>query len=203
MNRRDCDSEPSTSASLLQCACRGDVDGWRRLAHLYGPIVYAWARRSGFQEADAADVMQDTFAAVAKALPTFDDERQDATFRGWLWTITRNKLRDHARAAEAQAVGGTEAMIRMQQIPEESLAKIQSDDPPSEPLSDAASVRRQAIALLRESVDPRSWRMFWETTIETRDPADVAEEMGVSRWAVYKSRARVLHRLQLEMKGLE
>jgi RNA polymerase sigma-70 factor (ECF subfamily) len=45
--------------------------------------------------------------------------------------------------------------------------------------------------------------MFWETTIETRDPADVAEEMGVSRWAVYKARARVLHRLQLEMKGLE
>ncbi len=203
MNRHDCDSEPSTSASLLQRACRGDVDGWRKLAHLYGPIVYAWARRSGFQEADAADVMQDTFAAVAKALPAFDYERQDATFRGWLWTITRNKLRDHVRAAEAQAVGGTDAMIRMQQIPEDSLAKIQSDDPPSELLSDTASVRRQAIALLRESVDPRSWRMFWETTIETRDPADVAEEMGVSRWAVYKSRARVLHRLQLEMKGLE
>lgn len=203
MTRQAIDPEPSTSASLLQRACHGDVDGWRKLAQIYGPIVYAWARRSGFQEADAADVMQDTFAAVAKALPAFDHEREGATFRGWLWTITRNKLRDHARAAEAQAAGGTNAQLRMQQIPDESLAKIQADEPPSEARSDAASIRRHAIAMLRESVDPRSWRMFWETAVESRDPSDVAEEMGVSRWAVYKARARVLHRLQQEMKGLE
>ncbi len=56
---------------------------------------------------------------------------------------------------------------------------------------------------MRESFDPRSWRMFWETTIIGRDAAEVAKEMDVSRWAVYKARARVLQRLQQEMKGLE
>jgi RNA polymerase sigma-70 factor (ECF subfamily) len=45
--------------------------------------------------------------------------------------------------------------------------------------------------------------MFWETTVEGRDPAHVAEEMGVSRWAVYKARARVLQRLQTQMSGME
>jgi DNA-directed RNA polymerase specialized sigma subunit len=31
----------------------------------------------------------------------------------------------------------------------------------------------------------------------------VADEMGVSRWAVYKARARVLQRLQQQMDGIE
>lgn len=200
------DSEPSTSQSLLERARQGDVDGWRKLAQVYGPIVYAWARRSGCQSADAADVMQDTFAAVAKALPTFDHDRTGATFRGWLWTITRNKLRDQARVAQAKGVGGTDAQIRMDQIAATeslSLERIEAADPPSKLAADEASVRRRALELLREKFDPRSWRMFWETTIQERDPGEVAQEMGVSRWAVYKARARVLHRLQQETRGLQ
>ncbi len=109
-------SEPSTSASLLQRAQQGEAEGWHRLAQVYGPLVYAWARRSGCQAADAADIMQETFAAVAKALPTFDHQRPNATFRGWLWTITRNKIRDQARLDQANAVGGTEAQLRLDQV---------------------------------------------------------------------------------------
>jgi RNA polymerase sigma-70 factor (ECF subfamily) len=150
--------------------------------------------------------MQETFAAVTKALPNFDHDRSGATFRGWLWTITRNKLRDRAGDAEAKAIGGSSAQMQMQQMPDSKvpfLDHLDGDDPPSQIESDTASVRRRAIELLRESFDRRSWRMFWETTIEGRDPSDVADEMGVSRWAVYKARARVLKRLQTEMHGLE
>ncbi len=150
--------------------------------------------------------MQDTFAAVAKALPQFDHDRSGATFRGWLWTITRNKLRDRARVAQADAIGGTDAQMHLHQIPDPSVSaveRIDSQEPPSQLESDVASIRRRTIELLRSSFDPRSWRMFWETTVEGRDPAAVAEEMGVTRWAVYKSRARVLQRLQQEMQGLE
>ena len=59
------------------------------------------------------------------------------------------------------------------------------------------------LEMLRDSFDPKSWRMFWESAVEGREPADVAEEMGVSRWAVYKARSRVLQRLKREVEGLE
>ena len=194
--------EPSTSVSILQRARDGDADGWRRLAQIYGPIVYGWARRCGCQSADAADVMQETFSAVAGAIGRFDHQRDGATFRGWLWTIVRNKLRDRARAAQDEALGGTAAHLAMNQIAS-PLCDYETDDPPSEAASDASAAERRTLELLRDKFDPRTWKMFWETAIEGRPPGDVAEDMAVSKWAVYKARARVLQRLKQEMAGLE
>ncbi len=186
---------------MLQRARDGEVEGWRRLAQVYGPIVYGWARRCGCQSADAADVMQETFAAVAGAIGRFDHDCDGATFRGWLWTIVRNKLRDRARAdKDPNAVGGTAAQIQMQQIA--SPTDFHCDDPPSKFESDSAVAKRRTLELLRENFDPRTWRMFWETTIEGRSPNDVAKDLAVSKWAVYKARARVLQRLKQEMAGL-
>ncbi len=193
-------NEPSTSVSLLARVQSGDAEGWRRLAQIYGPIVYAWARQCGCQAADAADVMQDTFASVAGAISRFDHQRDGATFRGWLWTIARNKIRDGARAAvHDQAMGGTNAMLQMQNF----LARVEAADPPSELHADNASARRRACEMIRRSVDGRTWRMFWETAVMGREPQAVADEMKVSRWAVYKAKARVLQRLREQMEGLE
>lgn len=202
MNTIQRTDEPSTSESLLQSARQGDADGWRSLAQVYGPIIYGWARRCGCQSADAADVMQETLAAMTSALSRFDHQQPGATFRGWLWTIAKNKLRDRARKAKDVAAGGTEANLHLQQIADTPDLAFDSHDPPSEASDDIASARSRALALLRESFDPRSWRMFWETTIQGRNPDHVAEEMGVSRWAVYKARARVLQRLQQKMEGM-
>ena len=197
-------AEPSTSVSMLRRAQRGDDDSWRQLSQVYGPIVYGWARRCGCQSADAADVMQDTFASVAGALARFDHDRQGATFRGWLWTIVRNKIRDQQRGGDAAiAVGGTDAQMAIQNIADSPQATEIMDDPPTDHLMDAATARGRMIEWLREGFDPRSWRMFWETTVQGREVVAVAEEMHVSRWAVYKARARVLQRLKQEMDGLE
>ena len=49
-------------------AVRGDLS----------PLVYRFARRRGLQEADAADVTQDVFRAVARSIRQFDyDRRRD------------------------------------------------------------------------------------------------------------------------------
>lgn len=207
MNDRD--HEPSTSPSLLQSAKDGNRESWQRLAQIYGPVVYGWARRCGCQAADAADVMQETLTAMTTAMTGFDHQRDGATFRGWLWTITRNKLRDRRRRGEgAGGIGGTEANLQLQQVadsrdPTASIdASIEADQPPSELAADLSSVRSRALQLIREKFDPRSWQMFWETEALGRPPAEVAQDMGVSKWAVYKARARVLSRLRHELDGI-
>src|SRR5262245_4007027 len=84
----------STASTLLR-KVRGQTPGaWERLFDLYSPLVYHWARQAGLQEADAADVVQEVFRSVVLHLPGFRRERPGDSFRGWLWTITQNKLHD-------------------------------------------------------------------------------------------------------------
>ena len=87
-------SSDGTSSDLLSRVRAQDPAAWERLADLYGPLVYYWCRRSGLQEADAADVVQNVFVAVASAIENYR-RQADATFRGWLWTVTRSKVQDH------------------------------------------------------------------------------------------------------------
>ena len=194
MNFRTVD-EPSTHRSVLELAKRGDDNGWRMLVQVYGPLVYRWLRRCGVQSADAADVMQETFLSVSKAIGRFDADRTGATFRGWLWTITKHKLRDRQRAdARAPVAIDLEAG---------GWTMLDDVDPPSELVDDVASIRMRMLEVVRSSIDSRSWQMFWRTTVDGADPGTVAEEMDVTKWAVYKARARVLQRLKKELQDFQ
>lgn len=67
---------------------------------------------------DAGDVVQEVFATVVSHLGRFTRERSGDTFRGWLWTIARNKARDYfrRRADEPAPAQGTEPARKMQQL---------------------------------------------------------------------------------------
>ena len=189
--------EPSTHPSLIARAKAGHADGWTMLVQVYGPVVYRWMRRCGVQSADAADIMQETFLSVISAISRLETTGADTSFRGWLWTIARNKLRDRQRRTlAADVVDGSEAG----RLLETHVCNQHDDaDPPSTTEEDAALAKSQTLAILRSSFDPRSWRMFWETAVVGRTVADVAVEMNVSNWAVYKAKSRVLQRLRREL----
>src|SRR5688572_15344944 len=109
-----------TASSLLDRLRANESDTWRRFVRLYSPLVYSWAKRCGLPNQEAADVLQEVFHAVARHLGRF---RRDAAappgrFRAWLWSITRNKVRDHFRAADTAPAGGSEMHQRLQEVPE-------------------------------------------------------------------------------------
>src|SRR5437588_9992509 len=87
----------ATSPSLLDRVKAGDAAAWERLVTLYAPLVFHWCRRWGLRDEDAADVFQDVFQSVAAHIATFHRDRRGDTFRGWLRTITRNKVHDYYR----------------------------------------------------------------------------------------------------------
>ena len=193
--------EPSTHPSLLIRAQAGNPEGWTMLVQVYGPIVYRWLRRSGVQSADAADIMQDTFLCVTTALARFDATAPGSSFRGWLWRIARNKLRDRQRRRQTEGwIDGSEAERLIDQAVDNPVAIT---EPPSSLTDDLSLVQTQMLEVLRASFDSRSWQMFWQTAVNGRTAADVAEEMGVTHWAVYKAKSRILHRLRHELEGLE
>src|SRR5262245_58649895 len=110
----------STSTSLLARVKANETDAWSKLSRLYGPLVYSWTRRMNLQSSDAADVVQEVFLAVSLHVTQFHRNRPNDSFRGWLWTITRNKVRDHFRRQGKQlsAEGGSEANSRVLELPD-------------------------------------------------------------------------------------
>ncbi len=78
----------------------------------------------------------------------------------------------------------------------------ESVEPPTDARVDQRTLIRRAIAIYRDRFDSKTWQAFWATVVEGRDPAEVAETLGVSRWNIYKARARILQRLRTELSGL-
>ena len=192
-----------TSLSLLGRASSGDQVAWQRMVQLYGPLVYSWARRAGLQPADAADATQETFAAVTTRLNTYDPNRAGATFRGWLWTITRNKAADRLRSQLKQASprGGSAHLAELNAVAEAQPADQYQDNP--DRAAEHQEIVRRALSVMRTNFEPTTWQAFWRTVVDGLTPDEVAIELSLSRWAVYKARSRVLHCLRTELQGLE
>lgn len=88
---------PTLSSSLLDGVQQMNADSWSRLVTTFGPIVYGWCRASGIGESDSPDVVQNVFASVASGICSFQREKDKGSFRSWLATISRNKVRDYFR----------------------------------------------------------------------------------------------------------
>jgi RNA polymerase sigma-70 factor (ECF subfamily) len=189
----------STSSSLLMRVKGRDPDAWQRLVKLYGPLVYRWAREAGLQDSDAADVMQEVFRAISAAIEDYRHDRPGDRFRGWVWTITRNKVRDHfrQRANQPEARGGTTAHIQIQQTP-----KLPSEEPEDTEATAITNLPRRALALIRGEFQEHTWQAFWRVAVAGDKPADVAEDLGMSVGAVYTAKSRVFRRVREELGEL-
>ncbi|HUG93510.1 MAG TPA: sigma-70 family RNA polymerase sigma factor [Planctomycetaceae bacterium] len=198
---RKSNSDSSTSTSLLRRVREHDAGAWQRLVDLYGPLVFYWGRRSGLRPPDAADVMQDVFAAVHGAIGRFERDPHGGTFRGWLWTIARNKIHDHFRraAGQAAAAGGTDAARRLDQVPESW------DDESADPRDRGAlsGLYRRALEFVRSEFEERTWQAFWRSVVEDEPAAEIAADLGISANAVRQYKSRVLRRLRQELGDLD
>jgi RNA polymerase sigma-70 factor (ECF subfamily) len=190
----------TTSTSLLERIKTHDAEAWRRFSALYGRVVYDWARQRKLQAEDASDIMQEVLGAVAKNIGAFRRDRDGASFRGWLWTITINKIRDHYRAAadRPEAVGGSEIRERLNQEPDPF-----SHDSDTNPPNAESALLRAAIEVARIEFEDRTWRLFWRVVVDQRSVDAVAAELGITKSAVYKAKNRVLKRVQEALADAE
>ena len=185
---------PSISTTLLNRLRAQDPAGWQRFAELYGPLVYLWCRRANLQPEDAADVSQEVFAVMLAKVGDFRRNRPGDSFRGWLWTICQNKIRDQFRRHREQAQGGTDAQERWAQVPNPELDASGSASRPD----DQAVLTQRVLDFARAGVEDRTWQAFWQVTVDGQDVADVAQELGMSAAAVYKAKYRVLRLIRSE-----
>ena len=181
----------TTPLTLLERLRRTPDDGaWRRLVHLYTPLLFSWARRAGESEHDAADLVQDVFTILVTSLSQFQ-QQPGGSFRGWLRIITLNKLRERKRRlALARQVPFTDEPA----LPDDALAFWEVEY--------RQALTQRALQLMQTDFAPNTWKACWEHVAKGRPAADVGRELGISENAVYIARCRVLRRLRQELQGL-
>src|SRR3982750_829732 len=84
---------PDTRATLLaRLPDPAAGEPGREFPRLSAGVVYGFARKRGLQDADAADLMQEVLRSVARNAEKMEYDPNRGTFRGWLYTVTRNKI---------------------------------------------------------------------------------------------------------------
>jgi RNA polymerase sigma-70 factor (ECF subfamily) len=192
---------PVTRASLLlRLRDPRDAEAWRQFVQVYASVVYGFARKRGLQDADAADLMQEVFRSVAGAAGRLDYDPKRGSFRGWLYTITRNKIYTFLDAQRRQVRGsgdsGAQMLLEGQAGREDGTGELWDQE-----------YERSAFAWAAERVrgefHEATWQAFWLTAVDGQSARDAGRQLGLSPGAVYVAKSRVIARLREEIRELE
>lgn len=192
---------PLTRVTLLARIRDGsNADAWREFLQLYGPVIYGFARNRGLQDADAADLMQDVLRSVARNASKLVYDKKRGTFRGWLYTVTRNKIYNFLTAGKnkPRASGDDGAQERLETIPNrENDADDQWD------LEYQRRLSAKAMDRVKHEFQSNTWKAFWGTAVEDHPAEQVGKELKMSVGAVYVAKSRVIARLRDEVRQME
>ncbi|MCZ2343334.1 MAG: sigma-70 family RNA polymerase sigma factor [Bacteroidales bacterium] len=191
---------PKTRVSLLARLKSGHDDvAWTEFVHLYAPVIYGFARKRGLQDSDAADLMQEVLRSVARNAERMEYDPKRGTFRGWLYTVTRNKIYNflNGQKNRPRAVGDSAAQERLDAVPDRNI------DPDEDwELEYQRRLSAQAMDAVKGEFQPNTWKAFWGTAVEGRAAQEVGDELRMSPGAVYVAKSRVLARLREEVQTL-
>lgn len=192
---------PATHPSLLvRLRDRSDEQAWCEFTEIHGPLVYQLARRRGLQEADAQDLVQEVFRAVARAIENFDPDPVRGSFRGWLSRIAGNLIINVfvAQRRQPRGTGETDMVRLMEEQPEarcEESALFEHE------------YRRRlldwAVVRVRPAFSELAWQAFWQTGVEGKSPKVVAQTLGMSLGTVHQYKSRVVARIRREIEQVD
>jgi len=198
------DPLPTRRSLLERLKDSGDHASWEDFHCTYRGLLFGVARRSGLNEHEATEAVQDTLITVAKKIPEFRYEPGKDSFKGWLLQITRWKVADQFR----------------RRMPDPGAPRPEGDDGVSainEPaglanmrqgfdaLWDAEWDRHlleQALARVKRQVNPEHYAIYHLNVIEERPAAEVRRTLGVGMAAIYLAKHRVGAALKLELRRL-
>lgn len=185
-----------TSTTLLRNVADTQHARWAVFHSRYEPMMRAFIK-SRFPSVDADDVIQETFVALARAIPHYTyNPKENGHFRNYLTGILRNKaLKALARRqrdsflneqAAAEIVGGASANEIDYREWRESVYEI---------------ALQQLLA--DESIHERTKQVFVRLAIDGEKPEAVAESLGIPYNTVIRIRKRAIAQLRSYVEAMK
>jgi len=194
-------SPPETRASLiLRLPDAADVAAWDEVVAIYTPLIRRLAFAQGMQPADADDLVQEVFSAIARSVSQWLDRTDRGGFRAWLLTIARNAAVNYLtrRGTRTLATGDDDAAAMLAEVPAPASEVSSQFDQEYR-----REVFRWAAAQVKCQVAETTWSAFWMTQVEGISVAEAARRLEVSVGTIYVGRSRVMSRLKEVVKQHE
>jgi len=192
------DSSKTRLSLLLRVRDPHDDQAWHRFVTIYTPLIYRFAKRSGLQDADAADVTQEVFRTVTRSIKQFNYDSRIGSFRGWLKAVTRSRITDFQNGKSRQAVGTGDTAVH-------AFIEQQTSQADDEFWEQEYQKRIFDLACetIRDEFAESTWQAFWQTAVEGIDAKQTAAQLGLSTGAIYIAKSRVTARLKREIQNIE
>jgi RNA polymerase sigma-70 factor (ECF subfamily) len=191
---------PDTRASLILRLGDADARAWDEFVSIYQPVVYRMARRHGLQHADAEELVQEVLIAVSRAVGSWVPDAERGRFRAWLHRIARNLIVNYLTRPghRAWSTGNSEMHRLLEAECDGGAAATQWFE-----IEYRREVLQRASEAVRRTVQDRTWRAFWLTTMDDLPIGEAARQLEMSVGGVYIARSRVMARLREEVRRIE
>jgi len=199
-----------THASLLErLKDLGDQASWNRFYEIYHDLIFSVARRAGLNEAEAGEVVQDTLISVAKKMPEFTYDPAKDSFKGWLLTVVRWRIRDQFAKRSDDARKRSQP-ARDQQEQETRTATVDRVPDPAKPELEGiwdeeweSQLLQTALARIKRQVQPQHYQIYHLHVVLGQSAREVARSLGVNDAQIYLAKHRIGHLLKKEIQRLQ
>lgn len=177
----------------------GDERSWEEFVHAYGRLIHAVALKSGLSDAEAQDVVQETFLSVARKMPDFHYDPARGSFKAWLLKLTSWRVTDQFRRRQAvrrHEVDCADKTGLLESLPDPRVESELSAIWAAEWERNRLSV---ALERVRRQVSPRQFQIYQLHVLQDWSPEKVGKVLGVNRAQVYLAKHRVGARLKREL----
>jgi RNA polymerase sigma factor (sigma-70 family) len=191
-------NDPFTDSTRTDTVLLGDVRdprnhaAWEKFIARYGPMIRGWCRQWFPGEAD--DKACEVFSELIFKMISFEYDKSQGRFRGWLKTVTHNMMARLKKNVLPQADDDQDP-LDLAEAGEDLAARL------------ATEFDLELLEIARERVRCRvqrhTWLAYVATAEEWRKPAEVARELGMKVGTVFQAKHSVIALLKREIEKLQ
>ena len=184
-----------TTTVLLENLRNAEDAAWEEFVGRFRAPIVRFACGLGLAAEEAEDVAQEALMDFVKAYRGGQYDREKGRLSAWLFGIAHRRVCNARRreAGRPQPLKGPDRTAFWANLPDEHVARRTWDT------SWERAVIEHCLQQVRLEVEPRTTRAFELFAIEGRPAAAVADELGMSRNAVFIAKHRVMKRI-LELR---
>jgi len=180
-----------TTTQILDDLSSENEQVWNEFNSYFYPVIFNFARKTGFSDTDAEDITQQSLLRFLKAFREGKYIKDKGRLKSWLWGIAHNVMLDYRR-----------------HLPKERLVKGKTEETSFwDSLEDEHSqmtwncewrkmVLSKCLEQIASQVDPKVLRTFELYAFFGRPAEEVAQTLGITANAVYIAKTRVVAKLR-------
>jgi RNA polymerase sigma factor (sigma-70 family) len=183
-----------------------DNESWRAFFDTYWRLIYNFALQRGLLHAEAEEVVQETFMAVAKSIGRFQYNPEVCSFKSWLLTVTRSKIanqfekRARRPVTEPFSSDDSSRASLLDRLPDKA-AQDQWEGAWEEEWR--KNLMESAIQRIKTRVSIEHFQMFDLFVLKNWPAREVAKVLGVTIAHVYVAKHRLSKLIRHEVQQLE